>query len=1120
MLAQYTESGKGIFGSGIELGGLFNNVKIDVDSYKKIIDDFKKIGDFSKYWEKDKFNWDAIAESIQGCDETALSYFKTLDDGNGTINNQSASVEGLSAHLKATGQSFNFAAIKATLLNTALNAGIALIASLALQGVIKLIDTIAHSAEHCKERVDELMSSYKSALDKANSNAATVEDLASRYEELSKGVNNLGQNMSLTTDEYGEYNDIVNQIADMFPGLIQGYTDEGTAILSLKGNVEQLRDAYKEAQQEAYHMLVISGKDSKGNDILKNANTVLNGNIFNPSRLKQVEFIDEIENALQDTEHLSALFNSLLDRNYDYVQWFHDFTGIYSESSIDILSADDLAQIREELQFTKKKYQSEINEATNNVKTMLEAYLKEDEIYKGLDEESARIASILVNSIDSEIAADFENNPSTINDYVLKVLEVVKNPDIHDSLIDLFSLNTDELPVTEAKDTIDQYIHELAAVLDENNEYELKVRLGFEDVDITYKRLQNAIRAITNTDDPLLTIVNADEYNKLAAEINWTEFTEDEAEFFIAATRGAHNATEAIRMYNEALKEASSHSDSTSSITQTVDQIDTQLKSAFDSLQSAYQEIFTLDENTGEKLFTSLEDIDITDKFNPILNALEELDKLDGINVNYSQFEDFVSVLSNTSSTAEEVQEQFNKLATDIIYTSDCTNMTVETFDLLAKSLSEMGVTNAYEGLEKIRNAQEELAALGYDVANITAEEASELIKLGSVYAETAEYLQMYLIQKELAQNPLSTLEDVTALENLCNALGVTGQLYEYVIDLKRAFDAKESGAVSAGLDESIEAIQAKIKELSNGEFDFGFNFDGLKNSNSSGKSSSSSTKDTTETFDWIEQAIENVEKDIKELDEIANSSYSTFSQKNEALAQEISKVSEEIDLQQQAYEEYMRKADSIPLSDHYRQFVQSGTINIEDISDKNLQDLISEYQDWYDKAQNVSDAIKELKTDMKDLYVSAYELQTDNLKNRLDSDSITQKQYLEGLKTAYEQFYANIEDFAEQYHEAVLNYLAEEKDYLNSVAGAAASLIDTEIDKIEDGAGAQEDIIQKQIDLLEAKKKPLQDELDALEDKAKRENLILNLQKAQQELAKAENQRKLVNYMPDTIVI
>lgn len=55
----------------------------------------------------------------------------------------------------------------------------------------------------------------------------------------------------------------------MFPGLISGYTEEGNAILSLKGNVESLRDAYKEAQQEAYNLLVAKGEDSDGNDIVK-----------------------------------------------------------------------------------------------------------------------------------------------------------------------------------------------------------------------------------------------------------------------------------------------------------------------------------------------------------------------------------------------------------------------------------------------------------------------------------------------------------------------------------------------------------------------------------------------------------------------------------------------------------------------------------------------------------------------------------------------------------------------------------------------------------------------------------------------------------------------------------
>lgn len=136
--------------------------------------------------------------------------------------------------------------------------------------IVRKIDSIAHEAEYCKERVENLISSYQSALDEANDNANTIEKIASRYEELSRGVGLFGENLSLTAEEYSEYNDIVNQIAEMFPTLIKGHTDEGTAILSLKGNAEELRDAYKEAQQEAYNTLIVTGKDSNGNDIIKN----------------------------------------------------------------------------------------------------------------------------------------------------------------------------------------------------------------------------------------------------------------------------------------------------------------------------------------------------------------------------------------------------------------------------------------------------------------------------------------------------------------------------------------------------------------------------------------------------------------------------------------------------------------------------------------------------------------------------------------------------------------------------------------------------------------------------------------------------------------------------------
>ena len=195
---------------------------------------------------------------IANADENTKMYFAGLNKGKGSI-------EGLKNAQKVATQSTIGLTIAQTALNMAITMGITALASLIMKGY----DELANSVENCKERVDDLMSSYKSALDTANNNANRVEELADKYEDLSKGVNNLGENVSLTNEEYQEYNSLVNEIADMFPTLVQGYTDEGNAILNLKGNVEQLRDAYKEAQQEAYNLLIVSGEDSDGNDIIK-----------------------------------------------------------------------------------------------------------------------------------------------------------------------------------------------------------------------------------------------------------------------------------------------------------------------------------------------------------------------------------------------------------------------------------------------------------------------------------------------------------------------------------------------------------------------------------------------------------------------------------------------------------------------------------------------------------------------------------------------------------------------------------------------------------------------------------------------------------------------------------
>ena len=105
-------------------------------------------------------------------------------------------------------------------------------------------------AEKLSEKVEELTDKYREQHEelkkiKDDYDTSNESSMISKYEKLSKGVDNLGRNVSLTADEYSEYQDIVNQIAEQFPSLVAGYDEQGNALLTVKGNVEQLTEAYE-----------------------------------------------------------------------------------------------------------------------------------------------------------------------------------------------------------------------------------------------------------------------------------------------------------------------------------------------------------------------------------------------------------------------------------------------------------------------------------------------------------------------------------------------------------------------------------------------------------------------------------------------------------------------------------------------------------------------------------------------------------------------------------------------------------------------------------------------------------------------------------------------------------
>lgn len=155
--------------------------------------------------------------------------------------------------------------------------------------------------------------------------------------------------------------------------------------------------------------------------------------------------------------------------------------------------------------------------------------------------------------------------------------------------------------------------------------------------------------------------------------------------------------------------------------------------------------------------------------------------------------------------------------------------------------------------------------------------------------------------------------------------------------------------------------------------------------SNSSSKkknsSSSSSSDEFEETLDFVEIAISRIERAIDQLDKKANNVYKSWSERNKALTSEISKVGEEIELQQSAYDRYMQQANSVGLSSSWAAKVRNGSIDISTVTDESLAEKIKDYQTWYEKALDCQDTIEELRETELKLYRQRF----DNVQTQYD---------------------------------------------------------------------------------------------------------------------------------------
>lgn len=123
------------------------------------------------------------------------------------------------------------------------------------------------------------------------------------------------------------------------------------------------------------------------------------------------------------------------------------------------------------------------------------------------------------------------------------------------------------------------------------------------------------------------------------------------------------------------------------------------------------------------------------------------------------------------------------------------------------------------------------------------------------------------------------------------------------------------------------------------------------KSSGGGGGGGGSSKNDEEEqepkVYDWIEVAIDRIERAIDNLAIVADSTYRTLKDRLSATAGEISKVTQEIELQRQGYQRYLQEAEKVQLDESIKQLVRDGKVDINEYDEETAQ-LIDEYQKWY----------------------------------------------------------------------------------------------------------------------------------------------------------------------------
>lgn len=428
---------------------LFDGLNVDSNFLKAYGKDLDRYADHiekaGKNADKSKINIDGFNEALARNGKEAVKTTTFMQDvGNG---------------IKSFGK---------TALSMATNAGIDLLISGAFQLGAWGIDKIINAQSDAIERGNKSLEEYNNLNQKLSTTTSWVDNNSTRYAELAKGVSYLGENISLTSADYEEYQQLSQQIAQQFPDLVTGYNSLGQPIIGTAKSVNDLNQALKDQKYTEYSKALKNAGDVTDKiyeEVFRDKNWAWQ----DAGAQKQLdalnEFRDTYNNAMELTgsdkhNKLFGLSNFQMDNNFVDAL---DSAGVSIGDFLDL--TNDLVRSEGNLEAESKSFetlntimsssvdlQSQIDQATDSMRSYLPLFIQANKDYQDLAFENPELENQItaltrgfsLEDMQSRNFFDKDDGVLNIKKWANDAVTELKNPEMQQALSDVFTINDDK----------------------------------------------------------------------------------------------------------------------------------------------------------------------------------------------------------------------------------------------------------------------------------------------------------------------------------------------------------------------------------------------------------------------------------------------------------------------------------------------------------------------------------------------------------------------------------------------------------------------------------------------------------------------------------------------------